>query len=125
MVAGENIIVAIVTAVGTYLATQAKVKHEVKGKRIESDKNAEAMYVQNMELIMAGFREQVDELKEDVIVLKSENEQLRRDFKEFKKKYHREIDEYQGLVDALKSENEELKEEVVELETLIKVMEGD
>lgn len=122
--AGESVIVAIVTAVGTYFATRVKAKHDEKGKSLESSSTTEGIYIQNMELIMQGFKEQVDDLKDDVKQLRDENEQLKSEFNEFREKHHQEINEYKEYIQLLRSENDDLKEEVIELEVTIQALKG-
>lgn len=66
----ENVIVAVITGVSTYFATQAKSRYDVKRQEIESDSTTEGIYVENMTAILAeikGIQGHFKELKDSSI----------------------------------------------------------
>ena len=133
--AGENVLVAIVTAVGTYFMTQAKIKHEVKGKIVESDASkasstiqaratTEGMYIESMELILTEYKEQVASFREEVQELRKDNKELKAEFDTFRAKHKDEVAKYEIWVIELQEENEDLLEENTGLKEQIREMEG-
>lgn len=133
--AGENIIVAIITAVGTYFMTHAKVKHEVEGKVVESNANKESssiqarattegMYIESMELILTEYKEQVASFRDEVQELRKDNKELKAEFDVFRAKHKDEVAKYEVWVIELQEENEDLLEENTGLKEQIKELEG-
>lgn len=111
----ENVIVAVVTGLLTWMATRTKSHHEVKRQKVESKSNTEGIYVQNMSVILAEYKEQVSGFRAELSAVKKE-------FSEFKKSHYEEVREYKSLVDAkderieeLEAENDHLREENTEL----------
>lgn len=83
----ENVIVAIITGVLTYFATQTKSKYDVKRQEIESDSTTEGIYVENITTILAEYKEQVSSFREEVKGLRKENRALKGEFKRFKESH--------------------------------------
>jgi|SRR5690625_4902696 len=121
----ENVIVAVITGILTYFATQTKSKYDVKRQEIESDSTTEGIYVENMTAILAEYKEQVSSFRDEVKGLREENRALKDEFKRFKESHKREIDEYKKYTELLESENEDLREENADLKYEILVLKGD
>lgn len=122
--AGESIIVAIISALGTLWVTRKKVDYELKGRVVESESTTESIYIQNMGLIMAGFKDQVEDLRNDVKKLKGENEELKKEFRLFKQKHHEEIGEYKTVLFELRTERDALLKENGKLKITIAELKG-
>ena len=124
-------IVAIVSSIGTYFATRIQSQYSLHSKRIESDSATEGIYVQNMEMILREYKEQVSGFRAEVAELRSENKRIKQEFREFKDMHYKEMEEYMeyiSIVDtekkALVEENEELKIENIELKSEISTLKG-
>lgn len=117
---GESLLVALVTSVVTYLATRTESRYVFKGKQTESKSNTEGIYVQNMEMILTEYKEQVNSFRDEVQLLRDENKSLKDDFRKFKENHQLEMEEYKKYTELLEEENETLKEVVVDLEVEIK-----
>ena len=125
-------IVAIVSSLGTYFATRIQSQYSLRSKRIESDSATEGIYVQNMEMILREYKEQVSGFRAEVAELRSENKRIKQEFRDFKDMHYKEMEEYMeyiSIVDtekkALVEENEELKLENVELRVEISTLKGE
>ena len=124
-------IVAIVSSLGTYFATRMQSQYSLRSKRIESDSATEGIYVQNMEMILREYKEQVSGFRAEVAELRSENKRIKQEFRDFKDMHYKEMEEYMeyiSIVDvekkALVEENEELKIENSELKSEISTLKG-
>ena len=124
-------IVAIVSSLGTYFATRIQSQYSLRSKRIESDSATEGIYVQNMEMILREYKEQVSGFRAEVAELRSENKRIKQEFRDFKDMHYKEMEEYMeyiSIVDtekkALVEENEELKIENIELKSEISTLKG-
>ena len=115
-------IVAIVSSLGTYFATRIQSQYSLRSKKIESDSATEGIYVQNMEMILREYKEQVSSFRDEVSTLREENRLLKKDFDSFKRKHREEMDEYKKYVDLLETENENLKEENADLKEEISIL---
>ena len=124
-------IVAIVSSIGTYFATRIQSQYSLRSKRIESDSATEGIYVQNMEMILREYKEQVSGFRAEVAELRSENKRIKQEFRDFKDMHYKEMEEYMeyiSIVDtekkALVEEIEELKIENIELKSDISTLKG-
>lgn len=120
----ETVIVGIVTAVLTYLGTRTQGKYNVKRQEVESETNSEGMYVENMSVILAEYKDQVSGFRDEVKQLREDNEAIKKEFEEFRKSSEQKMDEYKKYVDLLETENEELKEENAELKLEVSYLKG-
>lgn len=114
----ETIIATIITAALTYLGTKKQTEHQLKGKQLESEANTEGMYVQNMSMILAEYKEQVSGFRNELSLVKQE-------FSEFKKEHYRKIEEYKFYVAELEEENEALKDEITDLKVEVEHLKGE
>ena len=78
---------------------------------MESETNSEGMYVENMSVILAEYKEQVSGFRDEVKQLKELNETIKKEFDEFRHDHYKEIEEYKKYIDLIEIENKELKEE--------------
>ena len=124
-------IVAIVSSLGTYFATRIQSQYSLRSKRIESDSATEGIYVQNMEMILREYKEQVSGFRAEVAELRSENKRIKQEFRDFKDMHYKEMEEYMeyiSIVDTEKKtlveENEELKIENIELKSELSTLKG-
>lgn len=111
----ENIIIAVITGVLTLLATKTTSRYELEKEQITSEAGATGIYVENMEFIMRGYKEQVSELRAEISGLKDNYNALHKDFEEFKGKYKDEILRYEEYVDVVKTQVQQLQDENEEL----------
>lgn len=111
----ENIIVAVITGVLTLLATKTTSRYELEKEQITSEAGATGIYVENMEFIMRGYKEQVSELRAEISGLKDNYNALHKDFEEFKDKYKEETFKHEQYVGVVKMQMQQLKEENEEL----------
>ena len=131
----ENVItaiVAIVSSVGTYFATRIQSHYSLRSNRIESDSATEGIYVQNMEMILREYKEQVSGFRAEVAELRSENKRIKQEFRYFKDMHYKEMEEYMEYIkivdvekENLVEENAELKLENIELKAEISILKED
>ena len=108
-------IVAIVSSLGTYFATRIQSQYSLRSKRLESDSATEGIYVQNMEMILREYKEQVSGFRQEVAELRSENKRIKQEFREFKDMHYKEMEEYLEYINIVDTEKKELLEENAEL----------
>ena len=108
-------IVAIVSSIGTYFATRIQSQYSLRSKMVESDSATEGMYVQNMELILREYKEQVSGFRAEVAELRSENKRIKQEFRDFKDMHYKEMEEYMEYISIVDTEKKELLEENAEL----------
>ena len=108
-------IVAIVSSIGTYFATRIQSQYSLRSKRLESDSATEGIYVQNMEMILREYKEQVSGFRQEVAELRSENERIKQEFRDFKDMHYKEMEEYLEYINIVDTEKKELLEENAEL----------
>lgn len=94
------IVVALITATGTYLATKSTNKVSLENENV---KNAKALYDQYV-AINKELQEKVDKLEQKV-------EQLQEKYEKEIEYYKNEIGRLEDLIDGLEEENETLKNE--------------
>lgn len=119
----ENIVIAVVTGALTWLATRTKSHYDFRAKKAESDSSTEGIYVQNMEMILKEYKEQVSAFRTEVRALKDENKDIRKQLEELKSErseiieefnkertyYERELELKDEIIEGLQEENEDLK----------------
>lgn len=121
----ETIVVGVITAVLTYLGTRTKGQYDVKRQKVESETNSEGMYVENMSVILAEYKEQVSGFRNEVRQLREDNEGIKREFDEFRKSSNEKMEEYKKYVELLEAENDDLKEENSELKLEVSYLKGE
>ena len=120
----ETVIVGIVTAVLTYLGTRTKGQADIKRQQLESETNSEGMYVENMSVILAEYKEQVSGFRDEVRQLRAENASIKQEFNEFRKVSNEKMEEYKKYAELLETENVELKEENMDLKEELNSIKG-
>lgn len=106
----EGVLIAVITGVATFLATKTKSRLELEQKHVDSNAGTTEVYVQHMEHILTGYREQVDDLREQV-------KGLQKDFDDFKAKHKTEIGELKDYTSFLEEEKQYLLDEINDLKT--------
>ena len=114
----ETILASVITALLTFWGTKKQTEYQLKEKKAEVDANTEGMYVQNMAMILAEYKEQVSGFRDELRQVKSE-------FAIFREEHYRKMDEYKVYVKELEEENEELRDENTELKEQLAYMEGE
>lgn len=122
MMNSETWIAALIAGVFTYLGTRTTTKGTVKSEKLKGEANTEGMYVENMSLILAEYKEQVSGFRQEVKMLREENAELKDDFSQFKQSHYTEVREYKNIIankderiEELETENTALKIEVTQL----------
>lgn len=113
----ETILASVITALLTFWGTKKQAEHQLKEKEAEVEANTEGMYVQNMAMILAEYKEQVSGFRDELRQVKSE-------FAIFREEHYRKMDEYKVYVKELEEENEELRDENTELKEQLAYTEG-
>ena len=108
-------IVAIVSSLGAYFATRIQSQYSLRSKAVESDSATEGIYVQNMEMILREYKEQVSGFRAEVAELRSENKRIKQEFRDFKDMHYKEMEEYMEYIKIVDVEKENLIEENAEL----------
>jgi predicted RNase H-like nuclease (RuvC/YqgF family) len=119
----ENIIIAIATGLLTWLATRTKSHYDLRAKKIESDSSTEGIYVQNMEMILKEYKEQVSAFRTEVRALKDENKDIRKQLEELKSERSEIIEEFNKERTYYERELE-LKDEIID-ELNVQIAEKD
>ncbi|SFB91021.1 hypothetical protein SAMN04488102_101373 [Alkalibacterium subtropicum] len=114
----EAIIVAVITGLLTYFGTKKQTEYQLKGKEVEADANTEGMYVQNMSMILAEYKEQVSGFREELRVVKAE-------FSDFRREHYKKIEEYKIYVEELEEEIDALKDERNDLKLELSYLKGE
>jgi len=114
----ETILASVITALLTFWGTKKQAEHQLKEKKAEVEANTEGMYVQNMSMILAEYKEQVSGFRNELSLVKQE-------FSEFKKEHYRKIEEYKFYVAELEEENEALKDEITDLKVEVEHLKGE
>ena len=114
----ETILASVITALLTFWGTKKQTEYQLKEKKAEVEANTEGMYVQNMAMILAEYKEQVSGFRDELRQVKSE-------FAIFREEHYRKMDEYKVYVKELEEENEELRDENTELKEQLAYMEGE
>ncbi|GEK88876.1 hypothetical protein SAMN04488100_10517 [Alkalibacterium putridalgicola] len=108
----ETIIASVITALLTYFGTKKQTEYQLKGKQVEADVNTEGMYVKNMSIILAEYKEQVSGFRDEL-------KQVKQEFAAFKDEHYRKINEYEVYTKELEEENEKSKGIIANLKEII------
>jgi len=114
----ETILASVITALLTFWGTKKQAEHQLKEKKAEVDANTEGMYVQNMAMILAEYKEQVSGFREELRVVKAE-------FSDFRREHYKKIEEYKIYVAELEEEIDALKDERNDLNLELSYLKGE
>ena len=110
----ETILASVITALLTFWGTKKQAAYQLK----EKEANTEGMYVQNMAMILAEYKEQVSGFREELRVLKAE-------FSDFRREHYKKIEEYKIYVAELEEEIDALKDERNDLKLEVSYLKGE
>ena len=108
--------IALLSAIGggliAAISSYAKNKSDERKTKIEGEANTEGIYVQNMSLIIEGYKEQVSGFRDELTRVRSE-------FEDFKKQHSETVENYRGQIVFLKLQIESKDERIEELEEAV------
>jgi len=135
------VLVALITAYFTFQATKKKVsadltkaqleaKAELDQKTVSEDSNVQSIYTQNMNVILAEYKEQVSGFRSEVGRLNAKIDELEKKYEDDIKANKSQVEFLEEKNEDLEVENSHLREENGELRTentalKLKVTEGE
>lgn len=102
---------------GPKIVAKVQGKNKKEEVKLEGDVQIETVYIQNMGIIIAEYKEQVSGFKNEL-------SEVRKEFAEFREQHNKEVEEYKSQITFLKIQIEQKEDEIDELQAVIVVKEN-